>query len=75
MELEPGSFRDRTGRIFYAGDEVYRALTPREVDQLAHGDAPADLREDAVEERAAAARGRADEIGTGGKSHAITLHD
>jgi hypothetical protein len=29
MELEPGSFRDRTGRIFYAGDEVYRALTPR----------------------------------------------
>lgn len=28
MELEPGSFRDRTGRIVYAGEEVYRVLTP-----------------------------------------------
>ncbi len=28
MEFEPGSFRDRTGRVFYAGGEVYRALTP-----------------------------------------------
>jgi hypothetical protein len=29
VEFEPGSFRDRTGRVFYAGDAVYRALTPR----------------------------------------------
>jgi SAM-dependent methyltransferase len=25
--LEPGSFRDPEGRVFYAGDEVYRALS------------------------------------------------
>jgi hypothetical protein len=25
--LEPGSFRDRTARVFYAGDAVYRGLT------------------------------------------------
>jgi SAM-dependent methyltransferase len=27
-ELEPGSFRDPESRVFYAGDEVYRALSP-----------------------------------------------
>ena len=26
--LEPGSFRDPESRVFYAGDEVYRALSP-----------------------------------------------
>ena len=25
--LEPGSFRDPESRVFYAGDEVYRALS------------------------------------------------
>ena len=29
MEFEPGSFRDRTGRVFYAGGAVYRALSER----------------------------------------------
>ncbi len=29
MEFEPGSFRDRTGRVFYRGENVYRALTAR----------------------------------------------
>ncbi len=29
MEVEPGSFRDRTGRVFYDGGEVCRALTAR----------------------------------------------
>jgi SAM-dependent methyltransferase len=29
VEFEPGSYRDRTGRVFYAGGEVFRALTPR----------------------------------------------
>ncbi len=29
VNYEPGSFRDRAGRIFYAGDEVYRALSPK----------------------------------------------
>ncbi|MGH2844841.1 MAG: methyltransferase [Thermoleophilaceae bacterium] len=27
-QLEPGSFRDPESRVFYAGDEVYRALSP-----------------------------------------------
>jgi hypothetical protein len=27
-ELEPGSFRDPESRVFYAGNEVYRALSP-----------------------------------------------
>ncbi len=27
-QLEPGSFRDRTGRIYYLNDKVYRALSP-----------------------------------------------
>jgi len=27
-KLEPGSFRDPESRVFYAGDEVYRALSP-----------------------------------------------
>jgi SAM-dependent methyltransferase len=27
-ELEPGSFRDPESRVFYAGDSVYRALSP-----------------------------------------------
>jgi hypothetical protein len=26
--LEPGSFRDPESRVFYAGDDVYRALSP-----------------------------------------------
>lgn len=29
MEFDPGSFRDRTGRVFYARGEVCRALTAR----------------------------------------------
>jgi hypothetical protein len=29
VEFEPGSFRDRTGRVFYAGGAVYRALSER----------------------------------------------
>lgn len=29
MELEAGSFRDRTGRIFYRGDDVLRGLTEK----------------------------------------------
>ncbi len=29
MELEPGSYRDRTGRIFYSQGQVFRALTAR----------------------------------------------
>ena len=29
VEFEPGSFRDRTGRVLYADGAVYRALTPR----------------------------------------------
>jgi SAM-dependent methyltransferase len=28
QNLEPGSFRDPESRVFYAGDEVYRALSP-----------------------------------------------
>jgi SAM-dependent methyltransferase len=28
QSLEPGSFRDPESRVFYAGDEVYRALSP-----------------------------------------------
>ena len=26
--LEPGSFRDPESRVFYSGDEVFRALSP-----------------------------------------------
>ena len=26
--LEPGSFRDPESRVFYSGDDVYRALSP-----------------------------------------------
>ena len=26
--LEPGSFRDPESRVFYAGESVYRALSP-----------------------------------------------
>lgn len=29
MELEAGSFRDRTGRIFYSGENVFRGLTDK----------------------------------------------
>lgn len=29
MELEAGSFRDRTGRIFYSGKDVFRGLTDK----------------------------------------------
>jgi hypothetical protein len=29
MDFEPGSFRDRAGRIFYSGGDVYRGLSPR----------------------------------------------
>lgn len=29
MDLEAGSFRDRTGRIFYSGENVFRGLTAR----------------------------------------------
>jgi len=29
VELEAGSFRDRTGRIFYSGENVFRGLTDK----------------------------------------------
>ena len=29
QRLEPGSFRDREGRVFYREDKVYRALSPK----------------------------------------------
>jgi ribosomal protein L11 methylase PrmA len=29
MNYEPGSYRDRNGRVFYAGGAVYRGLSPR----------------------------------------------
>ena len=29
LEFEPGSYRDRNGKIFYAGGAVYRALSER----------------------------------------------
>ncbi|NMC63211.1 MAG: class I SAM-dependent methyltransferase [SAR324 cluster bacterium] len=36
FDLEPGSFRDRNGRIYYQGNRVYRGLSPEALDCWRH---------------------------------------